>query len=218
MLAGIEHTAIATPDPMKLARWYVDRLGFVINWQPPNSSTVFVKAPDGSMLELIESPGALAAVPGDAQNRGCVTWPHPGKRLRRDVSKAGVRRRKVSERSRKNEWQFAGLFHGLRWEYPAPVASRNAASIEAVSNIRQSSRFLTVAAARVLSQRKLPLVSIPISRPFVLTCDFDVTRTLLSATPRLDSGLLSSCNYDELILDPKPKKPYWPQMNADEHG
>ena len=63
MITGIEHTAIATPDPMKLARWYVDRLGFVINWQPPDSTTVFVKAPNGSMLELIESPAPLAGVP-----------------------------------------------------------------------------------------------------------------------------------------------------------
>jgi glyoxylase I family protein len=63
MLTGIEHTAIATPDPMKLARWYVDRLGFAINWQPPNSSTVFVKAPDGSMIEFIEASTPLAAVP-----------------------------------------------------------------------------------------------------------------------------------------------------------
>lgn len=62
MVTGIEHTAIATPDPMKLARWYVDRLGFAINWQPPNSSTVFVKAPDGSMLEFIEAPTALTGV------------------------------------------------------------------------------------------------------------------------------------------------------------
>jgi len=40
---------------MKLARWYVDHLGFAIGWQPPNTTTVFEKAPNGSMLELIES-------------------------------------------------------------------------------------------------------------------------------------------------------------------
>jgi catechol 2,3-dioxygenase-like lactoylglutathione lyase family enzyme len=63
MVTGIEHIAIATPDPLKLARWYVDTLGFTINWQPPHTTTVFVKAPDGSMLELIESPAPLAGVP-----------------------------------------------------------------------------------------------------------------------------------------------------------
>jgi len=64
MVTGIEHTAIASPDTMKLARWYVDHLDFEINFQPPNSSTLFIKAPDGSMLELIEDPAPLAAVPG----------------------------------------------------------------------------------------------------------------------------------------------------------
>ena len=63
MVTGIEHTAIASPDPLKLARWYVDHLDFAINFQPPNSTTVFVRAADGSMLEIIESPGALPAVP-----------------------------------------------------------------------------------------------------------------------------------------------------------
>lgn len=64
MITGIEHTAIATADPMRLARWYIDHLGFTINWQPPNSSTVFVRAPNGSMLEMIESHGTADGVPG----------------------------------------------------------------------------------------------------------------------------------------------------------
>lgn len=64
MVTRIEHTAIASPDPMKLARWYVAHLDFVINFQPANSTTVFIRAADGSMLELIEStapsPGTTA--------------------------------------------------------------------------------------------------------------------------------------------------------------
>jgi glyoxylase I family protein len=63
MVTGIEHTAIASPDPMKLARWYVDHLDFAINFQPPNSTTVFVRAPDGSMLELIEATSAASSAP-----------------------------------------------------------------------------------------------------------------------------------------------------------
>jgi glyoxylase I family protein len=55
MVTGIEHTAIASPDPLRLAQWYVDHLEFVIGWRPPNTSTVFVKARDGSMIEIIES-------------------------------------------------------------------------------------------------------------------------------------------------------------------
>ena len=47
MVKGIEHTAIASPEPERLAQWYVEHLGFAINYQSKNSRTVFVKAADG---------------------------------------------------------------------------------------------------------------------------------------------------------------------------
>jgi glyoxylase I family protein len=55
MIVGIEHVAIASPDPQKLAQWYVDTLGFVINFTAGRA--VFVKAPNGSMIEIIASEG-----------------------------------------------------------------------------------------------------------------------------------------------------------------
>ncbi len=55
MVKGIEHTAIASPDPHRLAQWYVDNLGFVINYQSKNSRTTFIKAADGTMIEIIEA-------------------------------------------------------------------------------------------------------------------------------------------------------------------
>jgi catechol 2,3-dioxygenase-like lactoylglutathione lyase family enzyme len=58
MFKGIEHTAIATPDPEKLAQWYVDHLGFVVNYRYDRN--VFVKAPNGTMLEIIPSEGERA--------------------------------------------------------------------------------------------------------------------------------------------------------------
>jgi glyoxylase I family protein len=58
MLLGIEHTAIASPDVQKLAQWYVTTLGFVINYN--SGKTVFIKAPDGSMIEIITSESGLA--------------------------------------------------------------------------------------------------------------------------------------------------------------
>jgi glyoxylase I family protein len=64
MVTGIEHTAIASPDPLKLARWYVDHLDFEINFQPANSTTVFIRAADGSMVEIIESTAPLPDAPG----------------------------------------------------------------------------------------------------------------------------------------------------------
>ena len=64
MVKGIEHTAIASPDPERLAQWYVDHLGFIINYKSNNSRTRFVKAEDGTMIEIIESQGAAAGVSG----------------------------------------------------------------------------------------------------------------------------------------------------------
>lgn len=55
MFLGLEHTAIATPDPAGLAQWYVDTLGFHVNYRyGPN---IFVKAPNGTVLEIIPSEG-----------------------------------------------------------------------------------------------------------------------------------------------------------------
>ena len=55
MFKGLEHTAIASPDPGKLANWYVETLGFCINFV--YGGNYFVKAPDGAMLEIIPAEG-----------------------------------------------------------------------------------------------------------------------------------------------------------------
>jgi len=55
LYTGLEHTAIASPDPRKLAQWYVDTLGFVINYT--YDGNYFVKAPNGAMLEIIPAEG-----------------------------------------------------------------------------------------------------------------------------------------------------------------
>ena len=59
MFFGIEHTAIASPNPQKLAQWYCDHLEFHINFQ--YDAFYFVKAPNGSMLEIIPSEGDRGA-------------------------------------------------------------------------------------------------------------------------------------------------------------
>ncbi|MCC6585836.1 MAG: VOC family protein [Bryobacterales bacterium] len=55
MFKGLEHTAIASPNPQKLAEWYVDVLGFRINFT--YDGNYFVKAENGTMLEIIPSEG-----------------------------------------------------------------------------------------------------------------------------------------------------------------
>src|SRR5690606_7867126 len=56
MFKGIEHTAIATADPEALGAWYEKTLDFPIVYR--YSGNVFVRAADGTMLELIPSEGA----------------------------------------------------------------------------------------------------------------------------------------------------------------
>jgi glyoxylase I family protein len=60
MFKGLEHTAIASPDPRKLAQWYVDHLEFTINFE--YDGNYFVRAANGAMLEIIRSEGERAAV------------------------------------------------------------------------------------------------------------------------------------------------------------
>jgi glyoxylase I family protein len=55
MFKGLEHTAIASPDPQKLANWYVEYLDFHINFS--YAGNFFVKAANGSMIEIIPSEG-----------------------------------------------------------------------------------------------------------------------------------------------------------------
>jgi len=52
---GIEHTAIATSDPENLAQWYEKNLSFPICHR--YGGNVFVKAPDGTMIEFIPAEG-----------------------------------------------------------------------------------------------------------------------------------------------------------------
>jgi glyoxylase I family protein len=55
MFKGLEHTAIASPNPRALAQWYVDHLEFHINFE--YAGNFFVRAANGSMLEIIPSEG-----------------------------------------------------------------------------------------------------------------------------------------------------------------
>lgn len=55
MFQGLEHTAIASPNPERLAQWYVTHLEFVINYT--YDGNYFVRASNGSMLEIIPAIG-----------------------------------------------------------------------------------------------------------------------------------------------------------------
>jgi glyoxylase I family protein len=59
LFTGLEHTAIASKAPRALAEWYVQTLGFVINFE--YDGNFFVKAPNGAMLEIIPAEGDAPA-------------------------------------------------------------------------------------------------------------------------------------------------------------
>ena len=55
MFKGLEHTAIASPNPKRLAEWYAANLEFAINFE--YDGNYFVRASNGTMLEIIPSIG-----------------------------------------------------------------------------------------------------------------------------------------------------------------
>lgn len=55
MILGIEHAAIAATNVERLAAYYVRVLGFEINYR--GKTAIFVKASDGSMIEIIPAEG-----------------------------------------------------------------------------------------------------------------------------------------------------------------
>lgn len=67
MFKGIEHLAIASPNPEKLAQWYVDHLEFHINFT--YAGNYFVRAADGAMIEIIPATNVLAAPQVLANNK-----------------------------------------------------------------------------------------------------------------------------------------------------
>lgn len=55
MFTGIEHFAIASPNPKRLAEWYAANLEFEISFE--YAGNYFVEAPNGSLIEIIPSEG-----------------------------------------------------------------------------------------------------------------------------------------------------------------
>jgi len=61
MFRGVDHIAIASPDPEALAQWYVERLGFAVSYRL--GGRAFLEGADGSMLEITPSEGPRIARP-----------------------------------------------------------------------------------------------------------------------------------------------------------
>ena len=66
MFTGIEHFAIASPNPQRLADWYVSNLDFQVTFA--YAGNYFIEAGNGALIEIIraegESPAAQMRTPG----------------------------------------------------------------------------------------------------------------------------------------------------------
>ena len=67
MFQGIEHLAISSPNPEKLAQWYVDNLGFRINYT--YAGNYFVRAANDAMIEIIPADNSLSTPQVLANNK-----------------------------------------------------------------------------------------------------------------------------------------------------
>jgi len=79
MFVGLEHTAIASPNPRNLAQWYADHLGFHINFE--YDGNYFVRAQNGSMLEIILPK--VRAPRRKCATKAFATWPSKSPTRRR---------------------------------------------------------------------------------------------------------------------------------------
>jgi glyoxylase I family protein len=59
MFTGIEHFAIASPNPKRLADWYVANLEFEITFE--YAGNYFVEAKNGALIEIIPAEGDAPA-------------------------------------------------------------------------------------------------------------------------------------------------------------
>jgi len=67
MFQGIEHLAISSPNPERLAHWYADHLGFHINFS--YAGNFFVRHEHGGVIEIIPAANSLAAPQTIANNK-----------------------------------------------------------------------------------------------------------------------------------------------------
>jgi glyoxylase I family protein len=53
LIKGVEHVAIATPNPQQLAEWYIQLLNFTLLLD--TGATVYIKSPNSVILEFVKA-------------------------------------------------------------------------------------------------------------------------------------------------------------------
>ena len=57
MITGLEHVAIASPDPHRLAKWYIENLNFTLRLD--TGKTIYIQSPNGALLEFVFADAQL---------------------------------------------------------------------------------------------------------------------------------------------------------------
>lgn len=128
MFTGVEHFAIASPNPKRLAEWYASTLDFEISYE--YAGNYFVEAADGSLIEIIpaegERPESAIRTPG--MRHIAITVPDFDA-ARRELTSRGARLEGESYESQGNRLQFfkdadGNLLHLIQREKPLPSSRR----------------------------------------------------------------------------------------------
>ena len=129
MFTGVEHFAIASPNPKRLAEWYVANLEFEITYE--YAGNYFVEAPNGALIEIIPAEGERAAstmrTPG---MRHIAIAVHDFDAARQQLASQGVKFEGEPYSTQGNRLAFFkdaddNLLHLIQREKPLPSARRS---------------------------------------------------------------------------------------------
>jgi glyoxylase I family protein len=127
MFTGIEHFAIASPNPKRLAEWYVSALDFEITYE--YAGNYFIEAQNGALIEIIPAEGerseSTARSPG---MRHIAISVHDFDGARDLLASRGVRFDAEPYSNQGNRLQFfkdpdGNLLHLIEREKPLPSST-----------------------------------------------------------------------------------------------
>ncbi len=128
MFNGIEHFAIASPNPKRLAEWYVSNLEFEISYE--YAGNYFIEAQNGALIEIIPAEGerAESAIRSPGLRHIAITV-HDFDAAREQLTSQGVRFEGEPYMAQTNRLVFfkdadGNLLHLIQRENPLPSARK----------------------------------------------------------------------------------------------
>ncbi len=132
MFNGIEHFAIASPNPKRLAEWYVANLEFEISYE--YAGNYFVEAKNGALIEIIPAEGerAESAMRSPGMRHIAISV-HDFKGARSQLASQGLTFEGEPYANQGNRLLFfkdpdGNLLHLIQREKPLPSARSSSAS------------------------------------------------------------------------------------------